>query len=274
MRIRFERLSHLVTVPVAAGGVEARFALDTGMGMTVVSASLCDRLACAPAHGVFHGRRMSGQEVTVPLARIDSLRLGSLEQRDWEVGVLDLSGFPEQLASLDGFLSLAFFAERPFTVDYPSGHIVLETAETVGARLRQGVAVEVELIRDGPALDAFLPLVLPGGRAISVEMDMGSDSLILDERFAREVGVDLAAPGLRRIDGTDETGGTFRRTFAALAGSVEPAGAPGVVQERPQVMFQQIIHDGLVGDSFLRRQSVTYDLPGRRVVFGPPAEGR
>jgi hypothetical protein len=34
-------------------------------------------------------------------------------------------------------------------------------------------------------------------------------------------------------------------------------------------MFQRIIYDGLVGDAFLRRFTVTYDLPRERVVFGP-----
>ncbi len=32
-----------------------------------------------------------------------------------------MSGFPPEVADLDGFLSLAFFAETPFTVDYARG---------------------------------------------------------------------------------------------------------------------------------------------------------
>jgi len=32
-------------------------------------------------------------------------------------------------------------------------------------------------------------------------------------------------------------------------------------------MFQKIIHDGLVGDSFLRNFAVTYDVANARMIF-------
>ena len=262
MRIPFERIHHFVTLPVTAGGIETRFVLDTGIGLTLLTEALCERLACVPTGETFSGRRMSGQEVSVPLARLPSLRLGDLEQHDLEIGTLDTSGFPPELAEIGGFLSLAFFAEQPFTVDYPAECVVLETVTP------DGIAVEVEPHRDGPALDVFLPLTLPDGQEISVEVDMGSGSLILDERFASAVGVDLDAPDVRRLEGTDEIGGTFTRYFTTLPGSIHPAGAPELVQDQPEVMFQRIVHDGLIGDAFLSRQAVTYDVAASRLVFG------
>lgn len=261
-------MHHLVTVPVHVGDVEARFVLDTGIGPTLLSTSLAERAGCAPTGGVFHGRRMSGQEVTLELVRVPSLRLGDLERRDLEAGTLDLSGFPPELAEIGGFLSPAFFGGQPFTVDYAADAVVIETEETLAERLRSGTAVEVRVERDGPSTDVFLPLTLPGGRSISVEVDMGSDALILDERFAEEVGVDLDAPEVRRVEGTDETGGAFTRWFATLPGAIHPTGAPALAQERPDAMFQRIVHEGLVGDAFLRRQTVTYDLAASRMVFG------
>jgi hypothetical protein len=38
----------------------------------------------------------------------------------------------------------------------------------------------------------------------------------------------------------------------------------------PPVMFQEIIYDGLVGDSFLRNFTTTYDLPRSRMIFSSP----
>ena len=32
-------------------------------------------------------------------------------------------------------------------------------------------------------------------------------------------------------------------------------------------MFQRIIYDGLVGDDFLRRFAVTFDIGGGRMIF-------
>ena len=100
---------------------------------------------------------------------------------------------------------------------------------------------------------------------------MGSDALILAERLAGEVGVDLADPGVRRVEGTDETGHAFTRFFTRLEGRIHPTGVPELVQEAPAVMFQRIIYDGLVGDAFLRRFRVTFDVPHRRILFGRPA---
>lgn len=267
MRLAFRRVAHLVTVPVSVAGAEERFVLDTGIGPTLLSSSLCERSGCAPTGAVFTGRRMSGQSVELALATAPSLRLGDFERHHFEVGVLDLGGFPPELAEIGGFLSLSFFDDRPFTVDYPRDSVVVETPESCETRAQEGIAVEIELDRDGPSLDAFLPLAIPGAE-ISAEIDMGSDALILDERFAAVVGVDLEGSSVRRVEGTDETGGTFTRWFTTLPGSIHPTDAPELAQEQPEVQFQRIVHDGLVGDAFLRRQPVTYDLAARRVIFG------
>ncbi len=122
---------------------------------------------------------------------------------------------------------------------------------------------------DGPAVTAFMPLTIPGCRTIEVEVDMGSDSLILDERLAAETGVDLAAAEVRREEGVDETGNRYVRSFTRLAGAIHPAGAPELAQDTPEVMFQSIIHDGLLGHAFLSRHAVTWDIPRSRLAFSP-----
>lgn len=38
----------------------------------------------------------------------------------------------------------------------------------------------------------------------------------------------------------------------------------------PRVQVQKIIHDGLVGDRFLRNFTATHDLPNSRVIFAVP----
>jgi hypothetical protein len=84
---------------------------------------------------------------------------------------------------------------------------------------------------------------------------MGSDCLILDERFRS-----LGAAEERRVDGTDETGHSYTRRFTTLPGRIHPAGAPELAQDDPEVMFQSIVYDGLVGDRFLREHVVTFDV--------------
>jgi hypothetical protein len=253
-----------VTVPARLNGRERRFVLDSGIGLNLVRDTLGGVVATS---GSFSGRRMSGQEVTVPLAVAPLLEFGGISMRDSEVGLIDLSRFPPELADVDGFLSLAFFVDQPFTVDYARRTI----RDGSGS---DGVVVPVVVELDGPSVGVFMRLTIPGGRSISVEVDMVSDSLILDERFAAEVGVDLGGTGVRRVEGTDETGNPYVRSFTRLEGSIHPTGAPDLAVPSPDVMFQRIIYDGLVGDAFLRNFRVTWDIAGSRMILALHRSGR
>lgn len=118
--------------------------------------------------------------------------------------------------------------------------------------------------------DLMLGLDLPGGKPISVEVDTGSDVLILDEQFASDAGIDLQDQQVKRTAATDETGHEFVRYFTELRGDVNVSGAPSIRMTNPPVMFQKIIHDGLAGDRFLRNFTTTYDLASSRVIFAIP----
>jgi hypothetical protein len=244
----FTYIAHLVAVPVQVNGVDASFVIDSGIGLTLLSRTIADRAGVTTNGAEFTGRRMSGQAVTTPLASLSSLSFDDLELRDHTVGVFDLDGLPD---GIDGFLSLAYFAESPFTVDYVRSEVRLGSGD--------GTAVDIEVEVEGPAVTAFVPLTLPNGITVRVEVDMGSDCLILDERFARGE--------LRVVEGTDETGHNYVRRFGELSGRISVA--PELFQDDPKVMFQKIRYDGLVGDDFLSRYTVTFDIPGSRMVFSP-----
>lgn len=260
--IPFSRFEHLVAVPVTVGDIDTRFILDTGIGLTLLSSALAEKTRCVPDGRSYAGRRMSGQEVTVPLARLERLTVGSMRRTHLDVGVFDLG-----LEGIDGFLALEFFRAAPFTVDYSASEVVLESAASLAARAEAGAAVPLHVRDEGCSLDPFLSLDLPDGQSIVVEADMGSDALILDERFAAALGVELDGADVRRVSGSDETGHPYTRFFTRIAGTIHPTGAPGIAQHDPEVMFQQIVHDGLLGDAFLRRFAVTYDVAGSRIVF-------
>lgn len=242
----FRSVAHLVLVPVRVNGVDASFVIDSGIGLTILSQGIAERAGVTTNGATFTGRRMSGQAVTTPLASLSSLSFDELELRDHTVGVFDLDGLPHEI---DGFLSLAFFARTPFTVDYAHSEVRLGSVE--GTQ----IALEVEV--DGPAVTAFAPLTLPDETTVRVEVDMGSDCLILDDAFAQGE--------LRVVEGTDETGHSYVRRFGELPGRI--ALAPDLWQDEPKVMFQNIRYDGLIGDDFLRRYTVTFDIPGSRMVF-------
>lgn len=171
----FERLHHLVTVPVTVDDRhDARFVLDTGIGVTLFSRRLCAAVGCHENGSTFTGRRMSGQEITVQLADAPPLAMGGVTRRDHVIGILDLDGDGSLLATVDGFLSLAFFETTPFTVDYARGAVVIEQPPALERRVRDGFTVPVRVERNGPAIDAFMRLDVPGGTTVEVEIDRGA----------------------------------------------------------------------------------------------------
>ena len=109
----------------------------------------------------FSGRRMSGQSVTIPLGEVHTMNFAGSTFERVEGGIFDMSSFPDELAGIGGFLSLAFFVDRPLTVDYGRGVVVVETGETVAARYAEGVPVSVDVQSDGPSVTMFMPLTIP-----------------------------------------------------------------------------------------------------------------
>lgn len=261
---------HLTLVPVTVDGLRpATFLLDTGMGLTVVSDRLRQELGHPLSGKQYTGRRMSGQAIPVPLTRLGSLAFGTKRLDRPVVGSYDLSGVTGLDGAVDGFLSLAFFDGLPLTIDYLQGVVIVEDDDSLGARERAGVSVPVEVRRDGPSVEVYLDLELPNGSVAHVEVDTGSDQLILHERYLAELGQPKEPQAAERREGIDETGRPYVRYRARLAGRIRVRGCARLEQEDPVAIFQQIIHDGLVGREFLRAFAVTYDLARGQLIFGP-----
>jgi hypothetical protein len=259
--VGFDRVAHLIRVPVRLGDDELHFLVDTGIGVTVVSERLSARPDVEALAETYAGRRMSGQLVEAPLLRLPNLAVGDYAV-DGHVAVsVDLGdGF-------DGILGPAYFADRIVTTDPAAGTFTVhERGETV-----EGMDVPVDVHLDGFSADPFVELVLPSGRTVLVEVDTGSDCLILDSRFMAECGLEVGGPGVTAREGVDETGHPYVRYDATLAGAVHLKAAPETAQDAPKVIFQEIIHGGLVGSDYLYRYRFSFDLAGSRLVLTPLA---
>jgi len=212
---------------------------------------------------------MSGQAITIPTGTVGSLRLGELEQKDVSIGIWDM----EQLmpgSDIAGFLSLGFFRENAVTVDYENQRLVLETAESLGEIAKRGTSVPIKLDAQGESLGTFMPVDLPNGQRISVEVDTGSEALILHEKFMKILRVSKDGPTVKTKEGKDETGHSYFRYFTKLEGDVHLPGDKKMGVSGISVMYQKIIYEGLVGHAFLREFSVTYDIPNARMNFRKP----
>ena len=248
----------------------ARLLFDTGSGLTAISSSLLARLGRSPSGASHSGKRMSGQELSIPMTTLGSLALGSHRKEDVPVGSFDMSALSIGGVTMDGILSLGYFEEAPVTEDHRARTLTIESDASMDRRTAEGTAVGVEVEKEGPSLAMFTYLRLPSGATARVEVDTGSQDLILHERFMPELGVRKDSPDTRIWEGVDETGHPYARYGARLAGEVFLESAPEFRQPDPAVIFQNIIYDGLVGQTFLKRYVATYDVPHARIVLAKP----
>jgi Aspartyl protease len=260
--VAFDKVAHLIRVPVRLGDDELHFLVDTGIGVTVVNERLSARPDVEALGETYAGRRMSGQLVEAPLVRLPTLAVGDYAVDGHEAVSVDLGdGF-------DGILGPSYFADRIVTTDPEAGtFIVHDEGEHV-----DGIEVPLDIHRDGRSADPFVELVLPGGRTVLVEVDTGSDCLILDTGFMAECGLEVGGPGVSSREGVDETGQSYVRHDATLTGAVHLKSAPETAQDAPRVIFQEIVHDGLVGSEYLYRYRFSFDLAGQRMVLAPLSE--
>jgi len=253
-----------ITLPVRLNDKTTRtFVLDTGAGISVVSHSLCPELGCAQ-HGEQKGKRMSGQELSIPLTTMKSVAVGGHEQRDMPLGLFDMDKLMPG-TDIVGILSLQYFKTRPFTIDFERHMIVFEDSASLAQIRTEGAVVPIELDPQGEALSIHLPLVLPNAEPAVMEVDTGSQSLILDEHFLDVLGIKKKK--VRVVGGKDETGHEYKRYFTKLKGDIHLPRARDMKMDNPEVMFQKIIYDGLIGVYFLRQFRVTFDLQHAEMIF-------
>ncbi|HTX84680.1 MAG TPA: retropepsin-like aspartic protease [Streptosporangiaceae bacterium] len=268
-RVTFDRVQHLVRVPVRVNDSAYRFLIDTGIGISVVSSAVAARSDVTWMNETFTGRRMSGQAVPIPLVRLPNLKLGNYEVDGHVAGVADLGDLdgPQGFA---GILGPGFFAGHVVTTD-PAAKAV--TVCEAGHVPQEGYEIPLEVRHNGLSVDCFATLVLPSGRKLCVEVDTGSGSLILDTQFMRDCRVTADDESVSTEKGTDETGHSWIRHWATIAGDVHLAAAPETAQTAPRVQFQDIIHDGLLGADYLYRYRTTFDVPGARLLLAPLTAG-
>lgn len=144
-------------------------------------------------------------------------------------------------------------------MDYENSEILLRESTSKIEDLCDFV-VPLDIDKTDHTISIFINAVTPSGRKVRLELDSGSDILILNDRLMNELGINTEDPHIKILRGVDETGGNYVRYITALQGKFAIAGAEEIFQINPRVVFQDIVYEGLLGNDFLRNYNVTFDL--------------
>lgn len=263
--------NNVILVPVTLNdSVKSTFIFDTGGGINVLSHKLAKKLNFK-ASGSYSGKRMSGQKLCMSTGKINSLSFGSLRKKDVAVANWDLKSFlPDSptYKNVEGVLSLTYFVDRPFTLDYKHKQIILESNDSLQDRLSNGKVSPIKVVTKKEIDTAiFLPVKVGRKNKAEVEVDTGSNHFILDTSYMEKLGINQNDKTLVVRIGHDQTNHKYKRFYKDLKQSISINSCPSVKQAGPKVMFQKIIYDGLIGKDFLKEYATTFDLKNSRMIF-------
>ena len=234
---------HLLVIPAKVCGQDSLLILDTGCGVNVISTSLTEKYSCKVT-GMHSGQRMSGQRLEMKIASLPSLKIGTLEQKRVPVAqwrLEEILGSEPAFKGVEGFVSLDFFKNTPFTIDYHQKKLFIENADTLQERMKVGTAVPVRVLRrNGVETSISMPMSFSNGESARAEVDTGSNALILNQRYMKSFGIKPDDKGVKTVKGKDETEHPYVRYFANLPGDVFPSTAHQYRQANSPVQFQEI----------------------------------
>jgi hypothetical protein len=242
--IKLERFRKaLWKVHVTVKGKPGDFLLDTGGGLTLLTEEFSRGLDCK-FWGRTTGYNMFGKRGDGPHCDGVQIVAGDVALTPVSVGKID---FGDQFAgdkTPDGLLSLDAFDGKAITLDQEAGTVTVETPGSLAKRTKAMRELPLRLARDCSArcLNAF----------VGVPVAEGMTWLILDSGAG---GVSLISRDHAKLFGLDPEGKEQRLRYEV---------APGVPVDSP-VLVKDMIMDGNLGQPFMSRYVITFDLARGRL---------
>jgi predicted aspartyl protease len=232
-------------VHLTVKGKPGDFLLDTGGGVTLLTEEFSQGLDCK-YWGRTTGYNMFGKKSEGPHCDNVQITAGAVALTPVSIGKIDFGNqFPGDKTP-DGLLALDAFDGKAITLDQKAGTLTIETPKSLAARIKGAKELPVRLVRDcsGRCLNAF----------IGIPTREGMTWLILDSGAG---GVSLISKDHATIFGLDANRKEQQLKFEA---------APGVPIDSP-VMLADMIMDGNLGQPFMSRYVITFDLAHGRMWF-------
>lgn len=247
------------------------FILDTGAGTSLLSSELGQKLGIKIT-GSKEGQSAGGA-VSVSLAKVDSLAVGSARLEDVDVGLVDLSHIGKTVgAQIDGDLGYNFLKHFRITLDYRANEIRFDDPKRFEPAGRSGAVTEVAMRLASPAKPLLLVDVYANGRGpFQFAIDTGTSTTAITPELAKELEV-ASSP-----IGAATTGGAQVNVTAGVLQSFQVGGArihdsTVVVADFFAVLSNALGAklDGIVGYNFLRHYKVALDYPNETLSLFTP----
>ncbi|MEP1097344.1 MAG: retropepsin-like aspartic protease [Cyclobacteriaceae bacterium] len=255
---------HILIEVTLNDSIKSNFILDTGAGAIVLSSKTFERVRESSTEaGFFTGFRHDGDRLDGEIFSIPSLALGDYQVQNILTGVYP----PLDDFGIDGLLSLKFFENKPFTIDYKNQKVRLIQIDELEDLATKNTVLPLSLdIKEDVSLDVHIPICINGELEVSAEFDTGSGHslFLVNPYFMQKLG----------IDSTNVTTETYitpsARGFKDYVTSLNSVGvcADESLQwnDKSTTFREGLIFEALIGSGLFKDRAITIDIPGKRLI--------
>ena len=257
----------LIVVSIVNDSVRTKFILDTGAGLEVVSNQFFDKVKdTAIPTGIMTGFTSIASRVDLKLYRIPSMQIGNYKKED--VIIAPYSDLDALQGGIAGLVSLKFFENQSFTMDFAAKNLILETSESLEA-----ISLDAEIIplkeknEIGLGLSVFLPLVLNNRINLLAEFDTGTGlDIMISPYYFDALEIDTTSISYIR-ESFRNPNGTFQSMRISPISSIQLQHSRLIRGNNLKTYFlKDFIYEGLIGWQLFRDNKVTVDYPNRRIL--------
>lgn len=236
------------------GNDTARFMLDTGSGITVFSSDLFRRYNLKEA-GLHTGVRHNGESITGMLYVLPVLSVGSFTKQNVIVGSYDA------MQNCDGLLSMDYFRNTAFTIDFVNRKLIIETPATLLEIAKHAKRIPIKLKPNGKnELDFFVHICLNDSIAAEAEFDTGAgfNMLMLNTKYLNKLNIDL-----NKINKQDYGYYMYSINLPLLS----YCNSNMLKQKNVFAGFKEgLIYDALIGSGMFRNSKLTINIPASEML--------
>ena len=240
MKILFEFVEGdtAIVVPATINGKQVQMVLDTGAGIEALATNIAKDLGIKTTE-ILTGKRLNGDPLTIEMGAAESLSLGNIIRKNWLIAPLDYFDRMSKEINVQGLLSLKFFEDRPFTIDYPQKFIVLETPESLAKRRNSGFTIPLFLTKEfSQALGVEIDLEVDRKWRQRAVVDTGSAPTKLDMPYFQKMGLSPHDPRLQRKSFNTIAKTRVDAIFLPIPGRIRLAGSE-IDNDNHPVRFQE-----------------------------------
>lgn len=257
---------HIIIQVQLTDSITGNFVLDTGAGVTVLSGKLFNKVSSqAKKKGYFTGYRHDGDRLDGEVYEIPALAVGAIQQFRPVVGIYP----PLDAMGIDGLLSLKFFEDKPFSIDFKNRSIAFIDNEQSLVLAKNNTALPLELYQHtNVMLDIFIPITINDSTEVLAEFDTGSgyDAYIVHTGYLNDLN-------LNPTEGRPQTYETQlsrekREDVIHTVNSIAIGEGEGMVRLTDvAVIFREgLIYNALVGSGMFKNKIITIDIPNRTFI--------